>query len=30
MLRGTNHFFDGQEAELVTTLDAWLADKTLP
>jgi hypothetical protein len=28
--RGANHFFDGQEAELVTTVDAWLTDKTLP
>ncbi len=30
MLRGTNHFFDGQEAELVIAIDAWLTDKTLP
>ncbi len=28
--RGANHFFDCHEAELVTTVDAWLTDKTLP
>ncbi len=28
--RGANHFFDGQEAELVVTVDAWLAEKRLP
>ena len=28
--RGADHFFDGEEADLVVTVDAWLADKTLP
>ena len=30
IVRGANHFFEGHEAELVTTVDAWLTAKTLP